>query len=277
MFKSWFTKRRSSAWLLVLASALMVQGCTSVNLPSITESPTNLSLSGKVVWHDLITDDPEASARFYGELFGWEFEQVGRDYGLGSDINYTLIRHRGRLIGGMVNENELQRSEDISQWVILMSVADINAAVVKVQASGGIVYTPPTELADRGWLAVVADPQGALFTLVQTRDGDPGDRKPKIGDFLWDEVWTDDVPAATEFYGSLGNFEKETTVLDDDFTYKMLGTHKRPRIGLVKNPVAELDPVWVSYIRVEDPDPILARVEELGGTILLDTRERAAG
>jgi predicted enzyme related to lactoylglutathione lyase len=264
-------------FLLLVVSVLSLSACTTINLPSVTDRPTNLSLSGKIVWHDLISDTPEASERFYSELFGWEFEPVGKAFGLGDDINYSLIRHNGRLIGGMVNENKLQRSEEISQWITLMSVSDIHAAIVNLEAAGGIVFTPPTELADRGWLAVVSDPQGAIFALVQTNSGDPVDRKPKVGEFLWSEVWTSDVDSATDFYGNLAGYDKETTILDDDFTYRMLGSANRPRIGLVKNPMPEMDPVWVSYIRVEDPAPILERVEELGGTILLDTRERDAG
>ncbi len=262
---------------LFVVSALSLSACTTINLPSVTDRPTNLSLSGKIVWHDLISDTPEASERFYSELFGWEFEPVGKKFGLGDDINYSIIRHKGRLIGGMVNENKLQRSEEISQWIPLMSVSDIHAAIVRLEADGGVVFTPATELADRGWLAVVSDPQGAIFALVQTNSGDPVDRKPKIGDFLWSEVWTNNVDSATDFYGNLAGYNKETTILDDDFTYRMLGSENRPRIGLVKNPLPELDPVWVSYIRVEDPAPILERVEELGGTIILDTRERDVG
>jgi uncharacterized protein len=262
---------------LLIASVLSLSACTSINLPSVTDRPTNLSLSGKIVWHDLISDTPEASERFYSELFGWEFESVGKAFGLGDDINYSLIRHNGRLIGGMVNENKLQRREEISQWMTLMSVNDIDAAIVKLEAAGGLVFTPATELADRGWLAVVSDPQGAIFALVQTNSGDPVDRTPRVGDFLWSEVWTNDVDAATNFYGDLASYDKETTILDDDFTYRMLGSENRPRIGLVKNPMPEMDPVWVSYIRVADPAPILERVEELGGTIILDTRERDVG
>ncbi len=260
-----------------LFAVVLLSGCASVNLPPVSETPTSLSLSGKIVWYDLITDTPEASQQFYSELFGWEFEQVGRKYGLGDDINYSVIRHNGRLIGGMVNENKLQRTEEISQWIPLMSVSDIHAAVVTVQVNGGVVYTPPTELADRGWLAVIADPQGAILGLVQTNTGDPMDRTPRVGDFLWTEVWTNDVDAATNFYGTLGNYSAETEVLSDDATYRILGEKNKPRIGLVKNPVQELDPVWVTYIRVEDPAPILARVVELGGQVLLEARERGLG
>ena len=260
-----------------LMVAVLLTACAAINLPPVSETPTNLQLSGKIVWYDLITDTPEASQRFYGELFGWQYEEVGGRYGLGDDINYTLIRHKGRLIGGMINENKLQRNEELSQWIVLMSVSNIQAAVVKVEAAGGVIYTPPTELAGRGWISVVADPQGAILALLESSTGDPMDRKPRVGDFLWTEVWVNNVDAATDFYGSLAGYDSETEVLDDDLNYRILGSKNKPRIGLVKNPIPEIDPVWVSYIRVADPAAIVARVEELGGRVLIDTRDREVG
>jgi len=260
-----------------LVAAVLLTSCAAINLPPVSETPTNLELSGKIVWYDLITDTPAASQRFYAELFGWEYEEVGGRYGLGADINYTLIRHKGRLIGGMINENKLQRSEEISQWIVLMSVSNLQVAVTNLEVAGGIVYTPPTDLADRGWISVVADPQGAIFALLESNSGDPMDRKPRVGDFLWTEVWVNDVDAATDFYGRLAGYDSETKVFDDDLNYRILGSKNKPRIGLVKNPIPEIDPVWVSYIRVEDPSAILARVEELGGRILVDTRDREVG
>ena len=59
---------------LALLLALLAAGCTAitVNLPPITDSPTARHHNGKVVWRDLLTNTPEASQHFYGELFGWK-------------------------------------------------------------------------------------------------------------------------------------------------------------------------------------------------------------
>ena len=80
--------------LLCLLFALLA-ACTALqaDLPAITETPTGDHQQGRVVWHDLLTNDPEGSRRFYGGLFGWEFETSGNDA-------YQLIRHNGELIGG---------------------------------------------------------------------------------------------------------------------------------------------------------------------------------
>ncbi len=112
---------------------------------------------------------------------------------------------------------------------------------------------------------------------MQAVGGDPLDRKPRVGDFLWNEVWTNDIDVATNFYADLAGYDSETEILADDFTYRVLGTKKKPRVGIVKNPIPELDPVWVSYIRVADPAAIVSRVEALGGQVLVEPRKREAG
>lgn len=48
---------------LVLIFLFMAGGCSSVKLPAITDTPTDNSVPGKVVWHDSITDTPEESKR----------------------------------------------------------------------------------------------------------------------------------------------------------------------------------------------------------------------
>lgn len=242
--------------LLTASCALILADCASVdiNLPSITESETGERLQGKIVWHDLLTNDPAASKRFYGELFAWEFESVGHAAGLDAASAYTLIRHNGRLIGGMIDTKALNNRTDISQWVVVISVDDVDAAVKRFVHGGGEVLTPPKDLQRRGRIAVVQDPAGALLALLQTRDGDPFDRQPEYGDFLWNELWTRDVNGATTFYSdAIGYAAADWAGASDaeaPANYRLLKQGDTPRAGILANPFEELDPVWVSYRRV---------------------------
>ncbi len=269
--------------LVAMSCALLLAACatSNINLPSITESPTGERLPGKIVWHDLLTNDPAASKRFYGELFGWEFESVGSFVGMGSDTAYTLIRHNGRLIGGMIDTKVLNNRTDISQWVVVMSVDDVDAAAQSFTDNGGSVLTPPRDLQRRGRIAVVQDPAGALLALLEAKDGDPVDREPELGDFLWNELWTVDVDGATKFYSDAAGYEAADWDTDSDeespANYRLLKQGDKPRAGILANPFDDLDPVWVSYLRVESPAAITARVEELGGKVIVEARPRALG
>jgi len=268
---------------LLPLSALLISACASlnVNLPSITESPTGERLPGKIVWRDLLTNDPAASQRFYGELFGWEFESIGDASNLRSNSAYTLIRHNGRLIGGMVDTLALNDRNDISQWVVLMSVEDLDARVAGVTTNGGTIVTPPTDMQERGRLALVRDAEGALLGLLETRDGDPRDREAEVGGFLWDELWTTDVQNASAFYGEMAGLTPDTVDIDADRgtapTYRLLKAGDTPRVGILPNPLDGLDPVWVSYIRVENPATITPRVADLGGRVIVEAQPRPLG
>jgi len=263
--------------LTALLSGVLACSTAGIRLPAVTEAPTGRHDVGRVVWRDLISDKPAESRRFYETLFGWEFEPVGGLFGLGDDAAYSLIRHNGQLIGGMVNQASLKNiREDISQWVVLMSVADVEASAASFAAHGGQVLTPPTDVAERGRMAVVVDPEGALLALVETRDGDPPRREPGYGDFLWDEIWTSDVAASTGFYRNLTGLG-ERDVPAGERSYRMLEQGDRPVFGILAQPFPTERPVWVTYIRVEDPAAITARVEALGGTVYVPAQKRPLG
>ena len=267
--------------ILSSLSLVFITSCatTGINLPAVTDTPSGQFQPGKIIWRDLLTDTPAESRRFYEELFGWTFQSVGNLLNFGTDDTYTLIRHNGRLIGGMVDANQLNSEVEISQWVVVMSVEDVDAAAEVFRAQGGNVLTPPTDLSDRGRLAVVTDPQGALLALLQTNDGDPADREPEYGDFLWDELWTTDPEAASSFYRQVASFELADTPVQSapESSYRALESGGRPRVGMMAHPFDTAQPVWVTYIRVEDPAAITARVISLGGEIFVDARQRPVG
>jgi len=262
--------------VLVMASCATLD----INLPPVSETPTHASAPGKIIWHDLLTNDPAASKRFYRELFGWEFEEIGADAGFRDDTSYSLIRHNGRLIGGMIDTVALNGRDDISQWVALMSVVDIDAAAAGFAAAGGEIVAGPRDLKRRGRIAVVRDAEGALLGLLQTRDGDPPDVEPEIGGFLWDELWTTNVDAATTLYATVGGLRADDVNVDvsgGPAAYRLLKSGDRPRVGIMRNPLPDLRPVWVNYLRVEHPQAITARVAEFGGRVIVEARPRPLG
>jgi predicted enzyme related to lactoylglutathione lyase len=268
---------------VALVCVIFVVACATVqiDLPSVSESSSGERLPGKIIWRDLLTNDLDGSKKFYGSLFGWEFESIGRDSGFSNDSVYTLIRHKGNLIGGMIDTVALNGRDDISQWVVAMSVGDVDAAAASFAADGGEVITPPTDLQRRGKMAIVRDAEGALLALLQSKDGDPMDSEPVVDGFLWDELWTSDVDKATEFYKSVSGLQADEWDVDQDqntnATYRLLRSVETPRVGIMPNPLQELGPVWVSYLRVESPADVAANVDALGGRVIVEAQARSLG
>ncbi len=268
-----------TAWVIV-TTALLATGCATVTpeLPAISETTTGSRDTGRIVWHDLITDTPEASRAFYGELFGWEFEQPAGGIGVGDDDTYMLIRHNGVLIGGMVDANVLNRDSEISQWVTVMSVGDIDAAAAGVAANGGEVLTPPTDVGPRGTMAVAAGPDRAIIALLETRNGDPEEAEPVMNGWLWNELWTNDVAAASQFFSGVAALAvDDRNVEGADAVYRLLVAGDEPRAAVLPHPFEGELPVWVNYLRVEDPAEITSRVEALGGRVIVPAQPRPIG
>lgn len=233
-------------------------------IPPMTPQPTNVHHLGKFVWYDLLTHEVKEVEQFYGGLFGWEFEE-----GFGESGDFTLITHHGLPIGGIAFVDTLPGGISRARWVPSLSVSDVDRAVEQSLTAGGVVYFEPEDLGERGRIAVVGDPQGAVLAFVKGAGGDPSDVDPPDGGWLWTELWTRDLEAAISFYSSLVGYEVETvdtSVLQD---YTVLRRDGRARAGVRQLPWEEVMPNWLPYVRVADPRAVADRVESLGGRVLI--------
>lgn len=256
--------RRRLALLPVILT-LVIPACSGLRLSPVTPEPTNKWAPGKFVWHDLITHDVSAVKLFYAGVFGWRFEALP-----GTD-RYTVIRHDGEMIGGIAYSDRKVDGKPISQWVSMISVPNVDLAVSKLRQAGGTVYAGPRDIADRGRLAIVGDPHGAVFGLVRATGGDPPDREAKIGDWLWNELWSEDKDVASQVYSAVVGYELDTREVVAGKPYTAFTRDGEPRAGLLVNPYpGEVTPLWLPYVRVANPAAVAAKVEGLGGQVLLE-------
>jgi predicted enzyme related to lactoylglutathione lyase len=229
----------------------------------------NLSLSdepltGKFVWHDLITEDVAAAQRFYGRLLGWEFESTTHPRG----GDYTLVKAGGRYLGGMVQRAD-GADEDYSRWLPYLSVSDVDRAVRLNATAGGAALIEPLDLGNIGRAAVITDPQGAVLGLLRSRHGDPDDPpETHFGQVYWNELLASDDAAAAEYYRSLAGYRVET-IARRGGEYVLLQAQGRERAGVLQRPAPEIAPDWLTHFAVTDVDTAVRRAADMGGTILL--------
>jgi predicted enzyme related to lactoylglutathione lyase len=229
-------------------------------IPPVTDTPTQRIAAGKFVFNDLVTQDVERAKAFYGALFGWTFS---------TDERYTQVLHDGAIIAGIVSAADPKRQ---SEWVGNLSVADVDRATARVRELGGVVERKPVDAPERGRLAVVSDPEGALLLLLRASGGDPPDAEPPIGSWLWRELWTHDPGAAARFYAELVGYASESIEFEGT-PYQEFKTDGVARAGVVVAP-PDVQPLWLPYVRVRDTEAIAARAEALGARIVM--REETA-
>jgi len=246
---------RATCAALSLALAAACASNAPPRLPPVTAEPTRLATAGKFVWVDLVTEDVAAARSFYGELFGWTFRGGDR---------YTEVLHQGQPIAGIV---EAASGVGGARWVGNLSVADVDRAADFVREHGGVVAREPVDAPERGRLALVRDPEGALLLLLQSSSGDPPDAEPATGSWLWRELWTHDIAAATAFYTQLAGYEADLVELQGQ-SYPVLNAGGAPRAGLVAAP-PEVHPQWLPYVRVADAEALATRAGELGARVVV--------
>lgn len=110
-------------------------------------------------WNELSTQDPAKAKAFYTQLFGWEAHDIPMEH-----ASYTMFKSAECEIAGLLKTP----CDDMpSHWMSYILVEDIEQKVAQVQAAGGTVVGPMTEVSGLGKLSVVTDPTGATFALWQ--------------------------------------------------------------------------------------------------------------
>jgi len=252
----------------VFSLLLFISGCSPdlPIVPPINDITTNESHPGKFVWRDLMTLDIPAVKKFYSELFGWTYLDIGK-----SDNDYTVVMYDGKPIAGMFKLRDVDPKQNYSQWISYLSVADMNQAVNYIKASGGSVYREPFELPNRGTVSFVFDSQNAVLAFVKSSSGDPVDQDPVYSQWFWAELWTNDVQNSVKFYTELFGYNQRTFDTRAENQYHVLERENRPRAGVIKIPFENVKPHWMPYIAVKDPSEIVKKVAQLGGTVYLGT------
>jgi predicted enzyme related to lactoylglutathione lyase len=249
---------------VLITAAVFLSGCASTGKLSeggaemaqvpITESPTGKTLPGKFIWHDLLTPDPLSAGKFYEELFGWQIDYEG---------DYAVVRNDGKLIAGILRLKPADGRAVQGVWIPTVSVADVDAAVDRVKANGGMLLKGPFDMDKRGRAALISDPQRADLVLLNAKGGDPADTEAAIGDWLWDELWSDDPDGIEAFYEAVFGYDE----IDLGEGYDIFLHKGEWRAGLRYVQDKNEHMLWVPVVRVADPAAIAQRVTELGGVV----------
>jgi predicted enzyme related to lactoylglutathione lyase len=113
-------------------------------------------------WADLNTVDPERAAEFYSQVFGWKLTKGEHD-----PSGYLHIQNGDGFIGGVPPAGR-PNPQTPPHWLIYFQVGDVSVTAAKASQLGGKVYMPPRTIENVGDMAVVADPQGAVFALFKS-------------------------------------------------------------------------------------------------------------
>jgi uncharacterized protein len=122
-------------------------------MTDVTADPT----LNTVTWWEIPVRDLERAKTFYAAVFGWGFTPFGE--------GYEGILAGETMIGGL---SQTDAGEAVGEGIrIYVQVDDLEGTFATVEANGGAVKTPRTEIGgDMGWWANITDPQGRVIGLA---------------------------------------------------------------------------------------------------------------
>lgn len=124
---------------------------------------------GRPVHFEIHVDDMERAAKFYGEVFGWKFEDWSEYAGMpymgavtGDEgepgINGAIMKRQGP---------SPEPNQSVNGYACTMGVEDYDTAESKILENGGKVALPKYALPGMAWQGYYLDPEGNVFGIHQ--------------------------------------------------------------------------------------------------------------
>jgi predicted enzyme related to lactoylglutathione lyase len=219
---------------------------------------------GTPSWVDVSSPDLEGSKGFYAGLFGWEAQDAGPVEETGG---YAMFKLKGRNVAGLA---PIQDESQPPVWSAYVATDDADAAAARVTEAGGTILFGPMDITDAGREAFFAHPAGGTIGVWQAGSHTGAELVNEPGTLNWNELQTRDVEGAKAFYSAVFGWRPD----DQDFggmTYTVFNVGDKGIAGAMRTPSQVPDEVpafWLAYFSVADCDASVAKVQELGGSVL---------
>ena len=229
---------------------------------------------GTFSWVDLATFDAGAAKAFYGELFGWQFE----DNPVPGDGVYSMAQLDGDNVAALYDMPPAMRERGVPpNWTNYVTVEDADAAAARARDVGGTVHAEAFDVMDVGRMAIIQDPQGAIFAVWQPKTSIGATRVNDVGCLTMNELSTTDLDAAASFYGELFGWEIENVSPDPEgFPYRAAKNKGTLNAGMT---VVQggAPPHWKPYFTVADCDAAAETIRSGGGQVAAGPLDIPAG
>ena len=218
---------------------------------------------GTPMWVDHTSPDVAAAARFYGQLFGWQSQDMGEEAG-----HYTIFRSNGK----MVAATSMPMQPGIPPvWSTYIATANAEETAKKVADAGGQTMMAPFQVMDQGTMGVFADPTGAVFCIWQPAGHKGAELVNEPGSFSWNELETRDIEAAKTFYNKVFGWTTKSNPMPGGGEYvewQLGGRSIGGGQAMGANFPAQVPPHWLVYFSVSNTDETVKKAQELGGKVM---------
>ena len=238
-------------------------------------------MHGRFTWYELYTTDVAAAKRYYPAITGWGVERWGESE---SDDPYEMWTAGGVPFAGlMALTPDMKATGAPPHWLSYVEVTSADETIKKAIGMGAKVAAGPETVPTVGVLAVLTDPQDAVFAILQSENPSQGfDGTASLGKPSWHELMTTDYKAAFAFYSALFGWTKISEAdVGGGMTYMEFGAHSGTKaVGGMFNrggPMANVPPNWLVYTNVRDAKGSVGAITRGGGTVINGPMEVPGG
>lgn len=219
---------------------------------------------GEFSWVTLATSDTGAAKRFYGGLFGWQFN----DMPAGPGMTYTFCELNGRSVGGLSAITK-EMGGVPSRWMPFINVRNADETAKRTTQNGGKVLQGPDDILDVGRSADLADPTGARVAIWEPKRHKGAALVGEMGAMCWNELLSPDIETSGRFYRTVFDWNSDLVDTSEDSSYTIFKTGTTMIGGMMARPrrLRDAPPNWLTYFGVTDCDASAARVTQLGGKV----------
>ncbi len=191
---------------------------------------------GTFSWPELSTTDQKAAVAFYRALFGWAVSESP----MGPTEVYSTLLMRGKPVGAAYTMRPEERQAGAPpHWNAYVTVANADETVKKAESIGAEILN-------------------------------------ELGALCWTELNTRDTKAAEAFYTALFGWGVKHSAAGAPMEYTEFSVAGTPSIGMM--PMVEHLPknvpsYWMPYFQVADAEASVAKVKELGGTVMVPPQD----
>ncbi len=228
---------------------------------------------GTFSWPELATSDQKAGVAFYCALFGWDVNEQP----IGPTEVYSMFQMRGKPVGAASTQQPQERQMGVPpHWNAYVTVVNVDESAKKAESLGGKLFMPPFDVMDAGRMAILQDPTGAAFQIWQAKRSIGAEILNEPGALCWTELTTSDTAAAETFYSQLFGWGVKHSAAGAPMEYTEFSVNGQPSIGMMPKPAqmpAHIPPYWLPYFQVANADASAAKVNELGGSIMVPPQD----
>jgi uncharacterized protein len=219
---------------------------------------------GEFSWVNLGTTDVAAAKRFYGGLFGWQFNDMPA-----GPMTYTFCELDHKSVGGLFAITKDMGGVP-SHWMPFVNVRNADEIAKRVTQNGGKVLMGPDDVLDVGRSAALADPTGARVAIWEPKRHKGAALVGETGAMCWNELLTPDIEAAGRFYRAVFDWSSDLVDTSEDSSYTIFKAGSNMIAGMMARParLKDVPPNWLTYFGAGDVDASAAKVRELGGKVM---------